>query len=176
MAAEPAKALPHLEQAAKADPDNVEFARLLAQGHTAAGDRAAAESTLTAFLARHADDEARIDLALLQAASAPQKSGATLDAVRASSGPVAARAAHARATALLAMDKDAEARQAWDLAVSLDPLNGLYRFQRAVAAESGDLHESRALWEGYVAWAKKAADDPARLQAAEKRLLERFGR
>lgn len=176
LATDPAKALPHLEQAAKADPDNAAFARLLAQGHTATGDRPSAENALAAFLTRHAHDEARIDLALLQASSAPQKSGPTLDAVRASTGPVAARASHARATALLALNKDAEARQAWDLAVSLDPLNGLYRFQRAVAAESGDLHESRALWEGYVVWAKKSAEDAARLQAAERRLLERFGR
>ncbi len=176
VAKEPAKALPHLEQAAKSAPESAEAARLLARGHVAAGDRAAAEGALAGFLAKHADDEARIDLALLQAVTAPQKSAATLNEVRATDGPVAARAAHARATALLALNKATEARGAWELAVSLDPSNGLYRFQRAVAAESGDLHESRAVWESYVGWAKKNADDPARLQAAERRLLERFGR
>lgn len=176
VAKEPAKALPHLEQAAKSAPESAEAARLLARGHVAAGDRAAAEGALAAFLAKHADDEARIDLALLQAVSAPQKSASTLNEVRATDGAVAARAAHARGMALLALNKASEARGAWELAVSLDPSSGLYRYQRAVAAESGDLHESRAVWESYVGWAKKNADDPVRLQAAERRLLERFGR
>ncbi len=176
LAKEPAKALPCLELAAKAAPDSAEAARLFAKGQVATGDRAAGEATLAAFLAKHADDEARIDLALLQSVSAPQKAAATLDAVRAADGPVAARAAHARGTALMALNRPLEARGAWELAVSLEPANGLYRYQRALAAELGDLHESRAVWESYVAWAKKNSDDPARVQAAERRLLERFGR
>lgn len=176
LATEPARAIPHLEQAAKAEPARASHARLLAEAHAAAGDPASAEAALARFLSKTPDDDVRIDLALLQAVSAPQKCSATLDGVRAADGPVAARAAHARGASLLALGKAADARAAWDLAVSLDPASGLYRFQRAVAAESGDLHESRALWESYVAWAKKNADDPARLQAAERRLLERFGR
>lgn len=176
FAADPAKALAHLKQAADARPDSHAYVLEYARACGRAGEGAAAVKVLGDYLARRGDDaEARVELAILRAPDAPEESLKLLDGL-ALAGALAGRAAYARGLALFELDRSAEARAAFDLAVSYDPLVGDYRYHRAVAAEGENANEAMALWEAFLAWAKKTGDNPERVQAVITRLRERYGR
>ena len=176
FATAPAKAIPLFELEAKARPDAADPVVWLSRARVATGDIPGAMKDLSDFLVRHPGDaDVRVELATLKADGSAEETLKLLEGLQAT-GTLAARAAYARGTALLDLDRAPEARQAFDLAVSYDPSSGLYRYQRAIAAEGENIHEARALWEGYLVWAKKAVDDPERVARVVARLREKFGR
>ncbi|MBI2921671.1 MAG: tetratricopeptide repeat protein [Planctomycetes bacterium] len=176
FAGDPAKALVHLKQAVEARPEGREYVFEYARACVKAGEVPAAVKALEDFVARRGDDaEARVELAVLKAPDVPEESLKLVEGLPLV-GALAGRAAFARGLALFELDRSADARAAFDLAVSFDPLVGDYRYYRALAAEGENVNEALALWESFLAWAKKTGDNPERIGAVVTRLRERYGR
>jgi tetratricopeptide (TPR) repeat protein/DNA-directed RNA polymerase subunit RPC12/RpoP len=176
MESDPAKAVEFYELAAAARPDSAEIVAAFARGLVVLGERTEAVERLEAFLKTSpGSPEARIELAALKATETPEEALKLLEGVKAR-GETMGRAAHARGTALLALDRAGEARMAFEEAVSWDPANTLYRFDRAMAAESEDVNAAMAYWEAFLDWSRKNASDQNLRAKAETRLRERYGR